>query len=64
MWPAVVLANAFCAVKEIYLSNYGERFVAAGFAALAFDYRNFGASTGEPRCQLFRTNSSMTCAMR
>lgn len=53
VWPAVVLANAFCAVKEIYLSNYGERFAAAGFAALAFDYRNFGASAGEPRCQLF-----------
>jgi fermentation-respiration switch protein FrsA (DUF1100 family) len=52
-WPAVVLANAFCSVKEIYLSNYAERFAAAGLASLAFDYRNFGASSGEPRCQLF-----------
>ena len=51
-WPAIVLANAFCAVKEIYLSNYAERFAAAGMAALVFDYRNFGESGGEPRQQL------------
>lgn len=51
-WPGVVLANAFCSVKEIYLSNYAKRFAAAGLAALVFDYRNFGASAGEPRCQL------------
>ena len=51
-WPAVVMANAFTAVKEIYLSNYAERFAAAGIAALAFDYRNFGGSGGEPRSQL------------
>ena len=50
--PAVVLANAFCSVKEIYLTNYAERFAAAGLAALVFDYRNFGASGGEPRQQL------------
>ncbi len=52
-WPAVVFANAFSAVKEIYLTNYANRFAAAGLAVLAFDYRNFGASEGEPRGQLF-----------
>lgn len=52
-WPTVVMANAFTAVKEIYLSNYAERFAAAGLAVLVFDYRNFGASGGEPRSQLF-----------
>lgn len=52
-WPAIVMANAFTAVKEIYLSNYAERFAAAGLAVLAFDYRNFGDSGGEPRSQLF-----------
>jgi uncharacterized protein len=52
-WPTIVMANAFTAVKEIYLSNYAERFAAAGMAVLAFDYRNFGGSGGEPRNQLF-----------
>src|SRR6266540_1152226 len=51
--PAIVMANALSAVKEIYLSNYAERFAAKGFAVLVFDYRNFGASEGEPRCQLY-----------
>ncbi len=50
--PAVVLANAISAVKEITLPHYAERFAAAGFAALAFDYRRFGASAGEPRNHL------------
>ena len=51
--PAVVMANAFSATKEIYLSNHAERFAAAGFVVLAFDYRTFGGSAGEPRCQIF-----------
>ncbi len=51
--PAIVMANALSAVKEIYLANYAERFAAAGFAVLVFDYRNFGESDGEPRCRLY-----------
>lgn len=51
--PAIVMANAISSVKEIYLSNYAERFAASGFVTLVFDYRYFGASEGEPRCQLF-----------
>ncbi|MEA2933099.1 MAG: uncharacterized protein QOI56_1884, partial [Actinomycetota bacterium] len=51
--PAVVMANAFSATKEIYLSNHAERFAAAGFVVLAFDYRTFGGSGGEPRSQIF-----------
>lgn len=54
--PAIVMANAFSAVKEIYLSNYAERFAAAGFVTLAFDYRTFGESEGEPRSQIFPQN--------
>ena len=50
--PGVVLANAISAIKEITLPGYAERFAAAGFAALAFDYRNFGSSEGEPRNHL------------
>lgn len=54
--PAVVMANAFSAVKEIYLSAYAERFAAAGFVTLVFDYRTFGASDGEPRSQVIPNN--------
>ena len=28
--PVIVMAHGFSAVKEMYLSNYAERFVAAG----------------------------------
>lgn len=50
--PGIVMANSISAVKEITLPGYAERFAAAGFAALAFDYRRFGASEGEPRNHL------------
>jgi fermentation-respiration switch protein FrsA (DUF1100 family) len=50
--PAIVMANALTSVKEVYLSNYAERFVEAGFVTLAFDYRFLGASEGEPRGQI------------
>ncbi|MEA2480186.1 MAG: uncharacterized protein QOJ07_2108 [Thermoleophilaceae bacterium] len=47
--PCVVLAHGFAGVREARLDAYAERFAAAGFAALVFDYRFFGASEGEPR---------------
>ncbi len=47
--PAIVMANAVSAIKEITLPGYAERFSAAGFVVLAFDYRHFGASGGQPR---------------
>lgn len=46
--PCVVLCHGFCGVKELLLPPFAERFAAEGFAALAFDYRGFGASDGEP----------------
>lgn len=46
--PAVVLCHGFCGVKELLLPPFAERFARAGFAALTFDYRGFGASEGEP----------------
>jgi uncharacterized protein len=45
----VVLGHGFGALEEARLDAYAERFADAGFAALVFDYRHFGASTGEPR---------------
>jgi hypothetical protein len=47
--PAIVMANAISAIKEITLPGYAERFAEAGFVALAFDYRHYGDSDGEPR---------------
>jgi fermentation-respiration switch protein FrsA (DUF1100 family) len=47
--PCVVLANGFGATVDSGLEPYVERFAAAGIDALAFDYRHFGVSDGEPR---------------
>ncbi|GEM32230.1 alpha/beta hydrolase [Nocardia neocaledoniensis NBRC 108232] len=46
--PCVVLCHGFSGTMD-RLFDYAERFAAAGFAALVFDYRGFGASAGEPR---------------
>jgi pimeloyl-ACP methyl ester carboxylesterase len=43
------MAHGLGAVKEMRLDAYAERFAAAGYAALVFDYRHFGGSTGQPR---------------
>ncbi len=50
--PGIVMAHGFSAVKEMYLDAFAEVFAAAGFAALVFDNRNFGASDGEPRQEI------------
>ncbi len=50
--PAIVMAHGFSAVKEMYLSNFAEKFEEAGFVVLVFDYRYFGDSEGEPRGRL------------
>jgi len=47
--PLVVMGHGLGAVKEMGLDRYAERFQAGGLAVLAFDYRHFGASGGEPR---------------
>jgi len=51
--PAIVMAHGLSAVKEQALPAYAARFAQAGFVTLVFDYRFFGESGGEPRCQLF-----------
>ena len=50
--PCVILASGLSCVRDQRLDAFAERFAAAGFVALAFDYRCFGGSGGEPR-QLF-----------
>lgn len=48
--PCVVMGSGFSCVRDQGLDAFAERLVAAGFAALAFDYRHWGESPGEPRC--------------
>ena len=52
-FPTIVMAHGFSGVKEQALPDFAEQFAMAGFAVLLFDYRYFGSSDGEPRCQLF-----------
>lgn len=47
--PCVVMAHGLAGVKEMRLDAYAERFAAAGYQVLVFDYRHFGASAGSPR---------------
>jgi pimeloyl-ACP methyl ester carboxylesterase len=46
--PVVVMAHGLTGTRRDRLGAFAERFAAAGLAALAFDYRGFGDSTGEP----------------
>ncbi|MEO6124677.1 MAG: alpha/beta fold hydrolase [Ilumatobacteraceae bacterium] len=50
--PVVVMAGGWCYVKELVQPDYARVFVAAGVAALVFDYRTMGDSDGEPRQHL------------
>jgi pimeloyl-ACP methyl ester carboxylesterase len=47
--PAVVMAHGLAAVKAGGLAPFAERFCREGFTTIAFDYRQWGDSTGEPR---------------
>ena len=47
--PCVVMAHGFAGTRADAIPDFAERFAEAGFAALAFDYRHFGDSAGEPR---------------
>lgn len=47
--PCVVMGHGGSATKRLGLPAYAEKFTTAGLAVLAFDYRRFGASAGEPR---------------
>ncbi len=47
--PLVLMAHGFAATRDMHLEQYAQRFNAAGFASMIFDYRRFGASDGQPR---------------
>jgi uncharacterized protein len=50
--PAVVMAHGIGAIKAGGLAPFAERFARAGFAAVVFDYRQWGDSDGQPREEL------------
>jgi fermentation-respiration switch protein FrsA (DUF1100 family) len=49
--PGVVLCGPISSVKEQTVPHYAERLADAGYTALTFDPRGFGASGGEPRAR-------------
>lgn len=51
-YPALVIAHGFT-VARTSLVEEGRLFAEAGFVTLAFDYRHFGTSGGEPRGRLW-----------
>jgi pimeloyl-ACP methyl ester carboxylesterase len=52
--PCVVMGHGFSLTRHDSLARYAERLAEAGAVVLAFDYRQFGDSGGDPR-QHYRT---------
>lgn len=48
-YPAIIVVGSWTTVKEQMSGLYAERFAKEGFITLAFDFRNYGESEGEPR---------------
>jgi dipeptidyl aminopeptidase/acylaminoacyl peptidase len=47
--PAIVMSHGFSATRHMGLPSFAERFCAAGFAVMVFDYRCLGDSDGAER---------------
>ncbi len=63
--PGVVMAMGFGMVKEAHADDYAGYFADRGLTVLAFDYRRFGRSEGEPRQALYPMDqvSDYRCAI-
>lgn len=48
-YPAIVCAGSWTTVKEQMAGLYASKLAKKGFITLAFDFRNYGESEGEPR---------------
>ncbi len=48
-YPALVISGSWTTVKEQMAGLYAKRLAEQGYITLAFDFRNFGESEGEPR---------------
>lgn len=47
--PTIIVVGSWTTVKEQMAGLYAEKFANEGFITLAFDFRNYGESEGEPR---------------
>lgn len=47
--PGILVTGSWTTVKEQMPQNYARELARQGYAALTFDFRNFGESGGEPR---------------
>ncbi len=45
--PVIILCHGFCGIQDLLLPAFADAFAHAGFNAVTFDYRGFGASGGE-----------------
>lgn len=57
-WPTILMGQGFATLWQFGTAGFIEAFNKAGFAVMTFDYRHFGASTGEPR-QLIDINAQI-----
>ena len=57
--PCIVMAHGLGGTRDASLQPYAEKFAAAGFYVLVFDYRHLGDSDGEPR-QLISMEQQLT----
>ncbi|MDN5217280.1 alpha/beta fold hydrolase [Fulvivirgaceae bacterium BMA12] len=48
-YPAIVVSGSWTTVKEQMAGLYAKKLAEAGYITLAFDFRNYGESEGEPR---------------
>jgi len=64
-FPGLVMAMGFGMVKEAHADDYAPFFARKGITVLAFDYRRFGRSGGEPRQALYPEDqvSDYRCAL-
>ncbi|KAK2028140.1 alpha/beta-hydrolase [Colletotrichum zoysiae] len=49
--PCIIMANGLAGLKEQFLPDFAEAFVAAGYTVLLYDHRNWGSSDGLPRME-------------
>lgn len=49
--PLIILTHGLSGIIDLDLAEYAAKFVAGGYACLAYDHRNWGRSAGWPRAE-------------